>query len=66
MSGENDRLVRAVIVLAACLLAAIMVVIECMLLPRFGWIWIILLVMLVAAAGYAGWTIVRELLSRRG
>lgn len=59
MRRDDNRLTKAVVIIIACVCAAMMVAVECMLLPSFGWVWIILLLFLAGAAGYAVWTIIR-------
>ena len=59
MRRDDNQLTKAVVIIIACVCAAMMVAVECMLLPSFGWVWIILLLLLAGAAGYAVWTIIR-------
>lgn len=59
MRRDDNQLTKAVVIIIACVCATMMVAVECMLLPSFGWVWIILLLLLAGAAGYAVWTIVR-------
>ena len=65
MRRDDNRLTKAVVIIIACVCAAMMVAVECMLLPSFGWVWIILLLFLAGAAGYAVWTIIRIWTGRR-
>lgn len=64
MNGHDGR-VRAAAIIVACLAAGVMVCAQCALLPRFGWLWAILLLVLAAAAVFCAATIVKTWIDER-
>lgn len=53
MRDDNQGIIRAVVILIACILAMLMVCTECALLPQYGWLWLILLIILAIAAVFS-------------
>lgn len=58
MNRDRDTIVKAVVIIMTCIAAAIMVCVECALLPRYGWMWLILLLVLATAIIFCVVTIV--------
>ena len=47
MSVRNDdNIIKSLVILAVCIVAMLMVCTECALLPQYGWLWLILLLIL--------------------
>ncbi len=66
MNG-HDGMVRAVTIIIACLAAGVMVCAQCVLLPRFGWLWAILLLVLAGAGVFcAAWIVKTWIDGRKG
>ena len=61
---DKERFTRALVILAAILPTFALIAVECMLLPALGWLWI-LLIILAIAAGYSLYTIARILIHGR-
>ena len=54
MNRNHDPIVKATVIIVACIVATIMICVECALLPRYGWLWLVLLG-LVATASSSAW-----------
>lgn len=59
MNRDHDPIVKAAVIIVACVAAIIMVCAECALLPRYGWLWLILLLVLATAIIFCTVTIIR-------
>lgn len=54
MSVRNDdNIIKSLVILAVCIVAMLMVCTECALLPQYGWLWLILLLILAIAAVFS-------------
>ena len=40
MNRNHDPIVKATVIIVACIVATIMICVECALLPRYGWLWV--------------------------
>lgn len=64
MNGHDGR-VRAAAIIVACLAAGVMVCAQCVLLPRFGWLWAILLLVLGVAVVFCAAVIAKTWIDER-
>ena len=54
MNVRNDeKIIKPLLILAVCIVAMLMVCTECALLPQYGWLWLILLLILAIAAVFS-------------
>ena len=54
MSVRNDdNIIKTLVILAVCIVAKLMVSTESALQPQYGWLWLILLLILAIAAGFS-------------
>lgn len=54
MSVRNDdNIIKSLVILAVCIVAMLMVCTECALLSQYGWLWLILLLILAIAAVFS-------------
>lgn len=54
MSVRNDdNIIKSLVILAVCIVAMLMVCTECALQPQYGWLWLILLLILAIAAVFS-------------
>lgn len=54
MSVRNDdNIIKSLVILAVCIVAMLMVCTECVLLPQYGRLWLILLLILAIAAVFS-------------
>ena len=54
MSVRNDdNIIKSLVILAVCIVAMLMVCTECALRPQYGWLWLILLLILAIAAVFS-------------
>lgn len=51
---DDDMLLKALVILIVCIVSMMMICVECALLPRYGWLWLILLLILALAAVFSG------------
>lgn len=58
---NDDSTMKAVILLIASLLSIILTLAGCVIAPGFGWLWLVMLVPLIAAAGFC----IRTIIGRR-
>ncbi|WP_137656462.1 hypothetical protein [Bifidobacterium moukalabense] len=58
---NDDSTMKAVILLIASLLSITLTLAGCVIAPGFGWLWLVMLVPLVAAAGFC----IRTIIGRR-
>ncbi|WP_137655448.1 hypothetical protein [Bifidobacterium moukalabense] len=58
---NDDSTMKAVILLIASLLSIILTLAGCVIAPGLGWLWLVMLVPLVAAAGFC----IRTIIGRR-
>ena len=58
---NDDPAMKAIILLAASILSIILTLAGCVIAPGLGWLWLVMLVPLLAAAGLCG----RAILGRR-
>ena len=58
MNRNHDPIVKATVIIVACIVATIMICVECALLPRYGWLWLVLLGLISTAIIFCVVTIV--------
>lgn len=58
MNRNHDPIVKATVIIVACIVATIMICVECALLPRYGWLWLVLLGLIATAIIFCVVTIV--------
>lgn len=58
---NDDPVMKAIILLAASILSIILTLVGCVIAPGLGWLWLVMLVPLLAAAGFC----IRTIIGRR-
>ena len=58
MDRNHDPIVKVTVIIVACIVATIMICVECALLPRYGWLWLVLLGLVATAIIFCVVTIV--------
>ncbi len=58
---NDDPVMKAIILLAASILSIILTLVGCVIAPGLGWLWLVMLVTFIAAAGFC----IRTIIGRR-
>lgn len=66
MGDGNGNTTKALVIIAACAGALALLAVEFAIVPGFGPLWLILALVVIAAAGFCVWIILRELRRRGG
>ena len=63
---DKGNATKALVIIAACIGALALLAVEFVIAPSFGLLWLILALVVIAAAGFCAWTVLRDLLHRGG
>lgn len=66
MGNDNGKIAKALVIIAACAGALALLAVEFAIAPSLGALWLVIALIVIAAAGFCAWTILHDLLHRGG